>query len=238
MSDALPSLLTVRAAGDMTRGGGPRRALYNSLGIDVSSVCVVDQVHSTTVLVVQGFSYAATELGERLVGTGDGLLSPPGENLLAMTVADCMPIHLYDRGSGAFGLLHSGWKGTGILGHAIDTMVEHFGTAMDDLSVTFGPCISAAAYQVDEERGRAYCQEWGPEAVRRDGNAWYLDMRSANVVLAERAGVRDITVVEACTYSDRRLGSYRREGPENFGRMLTIAGPALARMGIGAWREK
>jgi hypothetical protein len=29
-------------------------------------------------------------------------------------VADCLPIFVYDRRGGAFALLHSGWKGTGI----------------------------------------------------------------------------------------------------------------------------
>ena len=67
-SAALPSLLTVRAAGDMTRGGPPRRVLYESLGIDAASVCVVNQVHSRTVFVVdeEGGS-TPTELGDDII---------------------------------------------------------------------------------------------------------------------------------------------------------------------------
>ena len=37
-----------------------------------------------------------------------------------VTVADCMPLYLYDSVSGVFGVVHSGWKGTGIIGEALN----------------------------------------------------------------------------------------------------------------------
>ncbi|MEI6388871.1 MAG: laccase domain-containing protein, partial [Spirochaetota bacterium] len=43
-----------------------------------------------------------------------------------ITVADCMPIWIWDSASGARGVLHSGWKGTGILEAATRALGERF----------------------------------------------------------------------------------------------------------------
>ena len=226
----VPSLLTVRSAGDMTRDSADRLALYRAIGVEPHGVFVVDQVHSRTVITVEvDRDHATTGLGERLLGTGDGMIAPPGEILLAVTVADCMPILLCDKSSGAHGLLHSGWKGTGILAEAISAMSDAYGTTPRDLSVTLGPCIGAEAYEVDSERAAAFSREWGERAIRQSDDRWYLDMRAANCVIAERFGVGDLVVVDACTYTDTRLGSFRREGADRFGRMLALTGTGLER---------
>ncbi|WP_226895690.1 polyphenol oxidase family protein [Luteolibacter marinus] len=96
--------------------------------------------------------------GTRLAGDGlpvvpevDGLVtSKPGE-LLGIYVADCGAIWIADRGSGAVGLLHSGKKGSelGILGEAIRTMTDRFGSKPADLVVVLGPCIRPPDYEID-----------------------------------------------------------------------------------------
>ena len=49
----------------------------------------------------------------------DGLITTKKDFLPVVTVADCMPLYLYDPVTGVFGVVHSGWKGTGIVGEAI-----------------------------------------------------------------------------------------------------------------------
>jgi copper oxidase (laccase) domain-containing protein len=66
---------------------------------------------------------------------------------------------------------------------------------------------------------------YGESAVARTSEGdCSLDLRGANVALLEGAGVEDIAVVGDCTCCSRALGSFRREGPERFTRMLAYMG--------------
>lgn len=142
---------------------------------------------------------------------------------LAVTVADCMPIFLSDRAGGAHGILHSGWKGTGIVAVALDLMHSRWGTEPADLEVVLGPCIGACCYRVDEARAEAFAAQWGEAAVRIGGDgAPHLDLRAANITLLQQRGVERITVVSDCTACSEILGSFRREGAQRFTRMLAV----------------
>ena len=142
-----------------------------------------------------------------------------------VTVADCMPIWLWDAVSGAVGLLHSGWKGTGILEHAIGAMVLVGKTSPDSLSVILGPSIGVCCYEVPESRAAYFETEFGSECVDRSGMRPRLDIRAANLSIARRLGVGALLSVDACTSCDPILGSYRREGPESFTRMVAVCIP-------------
>jgi polyphenol oxidase len=144
----------------------------------------------------------------------------------AVTVADCMPIWLLDRRSGAFGILHSGWRGTGILGVAMRAIARRFGSDPGSISVILGPAIGCCCYAVGEERAEAFAAEHGEGSVSRSGGRWRLDLRAANISIAERAGAGSLLSIEACTSCDPRLGSYRRQGPDSFTRMLAVCGAA------------
>ncbi len=144
------------------------------------------------------------------------------EILLGITVADCLPILLWDPKNQVRGLLHSGWKGTGILEEAVVLMGRTYGTDPSDLYVLMGPSIRSCCYRVDYERGQWFLSQFGEGAsVMRNGE-YYIDLVRANQNIAERLGIRSIEVVEGCTYCDMRFHSYRREGPTNFQRMLVL----------------
>jgi copper oxidase (laccase) domain-containing protein len=136
-------------------------------------------------------------------------------------------VFLFDTESGAFGLLHSGWRGTGIVLRAIHLMAEQWRTRPGALAAVLGPCIGPCCYHVDEERAAAFEKEFGAGAVRREaageGTRCCLDLRAANIGLLEGAGVRNIAVCGDCTFTDERLGSFRREGPA-YTHMAALAG--------------
>lgn len=110
-----------------------------------------EQVHGTGVAVVPGAATIVAGDGLPVVPGVDGLVTDrPGE-VLGIYVADCGPIWLADRVSGAVGLLHSGKKGSegGILTRGIGLMAERFGTRPQDLVVVLGPCIRPPHYEID-----------------------------------------------------------------------------------------
>lgn len=114
-----------------------------------------EQVHGREVAVVDGSP-------PHQVAGADGLVTAEPGVLLGIYVADCGPIWLHDRGTGAVGLLHSGRKGTelGIFGEALAVMGRAFGTKAGDVVAVLGPCVRPPHYEVD------FAAEIGRQAER------------------------------------------------------------------------
>ena len=68
----------------------------------------IELIHSKTVFEInsQGGSFNKK---------GDGLITDNKMLVPVVTVADCVPLFLYDSKNGVFAAVHSGWKGTGII---------------------------------------------------------------------------------------------------------------------------
>ncbi|HUX12622.1 MAG TPA: polyphenol oxidase family protein, partial [Spirochaetia bacterium] len=174
----IPALLTLRAVGEMGASGGElnetRRAFLDKVSVPRDRFVSLHQIHSRSVLGADPQTYGSD---------ADGMVTSDRRLCLGVTVADCMPIYLYDRSSGAFGILHSGWRGTGILADAVHAMARLYDAEAAELTVLLGPAIGVCCYRVDAERAALFQKRWGSgAAVRRDGE-WYLDMRRANLDL-------------------------------------------------------
>jgi polyphenol oxidase len=212
--------ISLLAAGDMglaVRQTDPSFGRFlAALAVDPALARAVRQVHSRTVV----------EAGPREaeIVEADGIVSRDPRLFLTVTVADCLPVFLLDRATGAFGVVHSGWKGTGIAAEAIRLMAATFGTRPGDVTAAIGPGIGPCCYTVPAERCRDFRARFGPDCVPE---ASRLDLRRANIALLEAEGVGSISVVEECTACSARLGSFRRQGagrPEYFTRMLAFIG--------------
>ncbi|MDR2184960.1 MAG: polyphenol oxidase family protein [Treponema sp.] len=223
--------ISSRSAGNMVyspqRSNPARDRLFAALGLDPRRVFACVQSHSQKVLSATGTNPGNLE--------GDGLVSADPSACLTVTAADCLPVYLFDTGSGAFGIVHSGWKGTGIVFRALLLMEERWETRPAAVTAVLGPCIRSCCYHVDEERARLFKSQVEAQLspggeipgigaayplVRGSGE---LDMQAANIRLLAAAGVRHIAVCGNCTFTDERLGSYRREGP-GFSRMAALIG--------------
>jgi hypothetical protein len=194
-----------------------RQAWLRSCGFNTDKVLALPLVHSRRVCLA---NCPADLAGME----GDGIITINPEACTVVTVADCMPIFLFDPDSGAFGVLHSGWKGTGILAEATRMMERIFGTRPGRLGVTFGPRIGSCCYTVDEQRAFAFANEFGSAAVLHADDGPRLDLVAANLALAENLGIASVSVVDACTACNAAFGSFRREGPDTFTRMAAAMG--------------
>jgi hypothetical protein len=216
----LPVHMTLREAGDMGPSGAPQQShrdkVLRGLGIDPASYVTVKQVHSREVLAVG--STDRPEPGAE----ADGLVTDDRSLALGVTVADCMPVFLHARERGVFGVLHSGWRGTGIVSDAVRLIEERYGVEPAELSVLLGPAIGPCCYRVDEQRAALFADLWGAETVvvREDGP--YLDLQKANRRLLEAHGVGEVLVTDTCTSCNQVFGSYRREGAARFTRMMAV----------------
>ncbi|MDR0719012.1 MAG: polyphenol oxidase family protein [Treponema sp.] len=205
-----------RLAGDMIceKDNSARLALFSALRLDFRRVAGLWQIHSRD-LVSAGKD--RVPFGVK----GDGLVCAERGIALSVTVADCLPVFLYDTQSGAFALVHSGWKGTGIAVKALELMKEKWGAKAQSTAAILGPCIQPCCYNVDKERARVFAADFGGQSVRRGGGTYYLDLQAANIKLLKDAGVRNIAFCKDCTFTDGRLGSFRREGA-SYTRMAAV----------------
>jgi YfiH family protein len=222
--------ISFRSAGEMgfdpDRHNANRLLFFSELGLPAERVAARKQTHSKDVLPIGADQPLAA------LPSGDGLAANDPALVLSVTVADCLPVFLSDGETGAFSLLHSGWKGTGIVLTALSVMRERWGTKPERVSAVLGPCIRGCCYEVDAGRAAAFEAEFGPicagkplgPAVRRAGARSFIDLQAANAALLETAGVEDIAVCRDCTFTDDRLGSFRREGSDRFTRMVALLG--------------
>ncbi len=84
---------------------------------------------------------------------GDGIVTDTPGLLVAVQVADCLPIILADRKRRAVGVFHAGWRGTvkRIVEKGVGEMRKHFGSDPRSLVAAIGPGVRGCCYQVGEE---------------------------------------------------------------------------------------
>lgn len=210
---------------------GDRAAVLESFGADPAHTMLLKQVHSRDIVrFKRADSVPAFFTADGVWGTEEELFS---RDAAAVTVADCMPIAVYEHMSKSWAILHSGRKGTGILLTALETIRDYsrsFGVSGCQFTVCFGPCISAENYPLDADSAGDFRSEWGANAaVRLKTGQLAADLRAANIEILHRfleensaLEIKDVIVYTDCTYSHFDLGSFRREGSEKFTRMIAL----------------
>lgn len=220
--------LTLWASGPMkpVRNEENRQRVFRSIGILPDNLVSCSQIHSRVVRVADS-SAAFADLPE-----GDGVITMNRALVPCVTVADCMPIWMFDPITGFFGVLHSGWKGTGILRTAVELAADEWGARPGDIRIILGPHIRSCCYTVDDERADYFTRAFGASCVALDTGRkaaenrwpWRLSLADANINLAlelnlSRDHINDSLVCTAC---DPRYGSSRREGEGKFTHMAAF----------------
>jgi polyphenol oxidase len=200
-----------------------------SIGGRVAQLLRVKQVHGRSVRVLRRGQVEARDFEER--PEADALVSNHAEVILAVQVADCVPILMADRNTGAAAAVHAGWRGTQarVAAAAVATMTAQFATRPRDLTVAIGPSIGPCCYQVGRELVAAFRQSGASddELARWfstvDGSL-RLDLWSVTRDQLHAAGVpaEQIHVAGLCTQTHVDLfNSYRVEGGDA-GRMAAL----------------
>jgi hypothetical protein len=159
---------------------------------------------------------------EATPATADAALSRQRGRVLAVQVADCMPVLLASDDGAVVGAAHAGWRGlsAGVLEATIGAMrVEP-----QRLVAWLGPAIGIGHFEVGEEVRAAFLAQDPQAAGAFAPNArgrWQCDLLRLARWRLEALGVRAITAADVCTYADtERCFSYRRDGPT--GRMAAL----------------
>jgi hypothetical protein len=153
---------------------------------------------------------------------------------LAVTIADCAPLILYDPTRHALAVVHAGWRGTvaGIAAAAVEAMRAAYGTQPSDLWAGVGPSIGPCCYEVGDEVIDAWLAGGIVDSQRAvtpgPGERQHFDLWSANHLQLMATGVpsEHIEVAQRCVRCEMgRFFSHRAAmtGAAQRGLMLMAA---------------
>lgn len=181
-----------------------RNLFFNSVDLDIGSVGFQRQIHSDKIQIVNN----AGDNGE-----SDALITSKINLGLAIIVADCTPIFLYDSKKRVIAAVHAGWRGTNqeILKKTLIKLKENFDTDPENLFVYVGPSISVSNYEV----GKEVAEKFSSKYITTYNQKIFLDVSGINYDILIEFGIpqNQIQKSELCTFEfSSLLHSYRRDG--------------------------
>jgi len=190
---------------------------FSALNIPFSQVAKSHQVHGCEILNVKNPG--------RFEGY-DALITNKPDIQLAVTIADCTPILVYDPVSQSVAAIHAGWRGTvqNIVLKTVNKMVKEFGADPVACIAYVGTCIDECSFEVGEDVAVNFDSEY----KRWDGEKekFFIDLKLANKNQLLEAGL-SAGNIEISSYStvlnNEDYFSYRYENGLT-GRMLATIG--------------
>jgi YfiH family protein len=179
-----------------------RNRLAAALGVD--RVTFADQKHTDRIAVVDEPLAARGHDGAADAATAfpatDAMITNLPGIALAILVADCAPVVLYDPARQAIGVAHSGRVGTikGIVPKTIAAMTNTFGSSPEALLIGIGPAIGAPSYEIGTAEAAEVTAAFGPAAKQlltenRPGHALF-DLPGAIRHQLQAAGIPSANV--------------------------------------------
>lgn len=192
-----------------------RELFFARLGIRADELALPMQVHSGTVRNVY-------EPG--LYPDCDALITNRRRVFLGVSVADCVPLFLFDRRREVVAAVHAGWRGTAkrIAERTIEQMVKDFSCRAADIVAFIGPSAGDCCYEVGTDVAALFDERF----VRHREEKFFVDLKNANA--AQLVGLHvppsSVEISSSCTICQSSLfHSYRRDR-ERSGRMMAVIG--------------
>jgi YfiH family protein len=162
------------------------------------------------------------------VPQADASVTTRSERVLAVMVADCLPVVMADRDGRVLGVAHAGWRGlcAGVLENTLAHMRAKLPTARA-WQAWIGPSIGPNAFEVGPQVKEAF---WADGLAAQSlflahpdrPNKWLVDLPGLARLRLLRMGVEQIAASARCTVREgEHFFSYRREGQT--GRMALLA---------------
>jgi polyphenol oxidase len=189
-----------------------RRRLRAALALPAEPLWL-QQAHGTGVIA------ADTEVSP---GPADAAFTRRPDRVLAITVADCMPVLFASEDGAVIGAAHAGWRG--LVAGVLEATIAAMGADPAGVHAWLGPAIGALHFEVGEEVRARFLAGDVRAAAGFSANArgrWQCDLALLARQRLARLGVQHISGAERCTYAAvADCYSYRRDG--RTGRMAAL----------------
>jgi YfiH family protein len=189
--------------------------LHDAIGCAGRARCSVHQVHGRDVADV--YRDRPFESGQK----ADALVGDDPARVLAVRVADCVPILVATDDGRTVAVIHAGWRG--VVADIVTATVDALRRRRPDvgpgrLVAAIGPCIGADAFEVGPEVLAAFARAFGADAPAQrragDDGKGYANLREGVRRQLVAAGVprEQIDVTDRCTVRDAAdFYSHRRD---------------------------
>ena len=217
-----------------TRAGGISKPPYASLNLGLSvgdDPLAVAENRARVGLYLPGEPRWLRQMhGNRVVCADEQQAIPEADasvtrktgTVLAIQMADCMPVLLCDVAGGVIGAAHAGWRG--LSGGVIESTVQAMNLPGESLQAYLGPAIGPDNFEVGAEVRETFCRH-DPQAELhfrpRQNRKWLADLYGLARQRLAALGVKQVYGGGFCTMADEaRFFSYRRDGVT--GRMAAL----------------
>ncbi len=197
-------------APDPARAAHNRQRVCDSYAVDPRDLVCAQQVHGSKIAWATDADRGRNPAGplDPFPET-DALLTGVPRLPLAIFIADCVPVFLYDTRNRVAGLVHAGREGTlaGIAARAVASMRDKRGTRPADVHAVIGPSAGPCCYEVAPEMAASFAAAGLPINGRN------LDLWKANALQLTTSGVPEshITTIGICTICTTTFFSHRHE---------------------------
>jgi polyphenol oxidase len=193
-----------------------RRIFFRSLGISELDVVYQRQTHSTNIkqVTIPGVHDSC-----------DALITKTPGIFLAVSIADCLPVFIYDSANKVIAGVHAGWRGSRdqIVTKALGILLNDYRSNPVNLVAYVGPGADACCYEVGEDVAGQFPEKY----IRHTQNGrTHLNLKMFNQDILLSAGIpqSQIELSEYCTICNPQLfHSYRRDKAHS-GRMMAVVG--------------
>lgn len=197
-----------------------RERFLEKIGIEPDSLISARLVHGKLVKFV-----SRKDRGKVIPGV-DGLITIEKDIFLSITVADCLPIFLYDFGKEIVGLMHGGWRNLaqGILFSALEKFQE-LGSESQNILAGIGPGICQKHFEVKEDVFSFF--KSFPSAISFEKEKIFLDLKKIAEIQLLNLGLRkeNIEINSDCPFCLFNIYfSFRRDKSKTPQTMMAIFG--------------
>ena len=169
---------------------------------DFGPTIYMNQVHGDSVVVVDGIPTIEV--------TADALVTKQSNIALAVLVADCIPLLLWDEAKSCVAAVHVGRRGL-VSGIAEKTIEIMRAMGASDIHALLGPSICGRCYEVGADIYQEVVETFPVAESRTSNGTFALDLPRALYFQLTRIDVSVITS-KKCTVEDLEFYSYRRDG--------------------------
>jgi len=153
--------------------------------------------------------------------TADASICSTASRVCAVLSADCLPVLFCNKQGTRVAAAHAGWRG--LVDGVLEATVAEMDCKAASLMAWLGPAIGPQAFEVGQDVYDAFLQRDAGNAIafKPHSARWLADIYTLARLALAKAGVKNVSGGEYCTYTDKKkFFSYRRDGET--GRMASV----------------
>jgi len=161
-----------------------------------------------------------------LISQTDSLTTNKENLFLSTTIADCLPVFIFEKEKKAVALIHAGWRGLEkeIIKKTIKKIEKEFSAKPQNLLVAIGPSICQKHFEVKQDVFKKF-KKYNSLILTKKGKH-FLDLRkvAAQQLLMSNVQKNNIEISGECTFCSDEYFSYRRDKPKKIEAQIVVFG--------------